>query len=588
MTSALFRDLGGSQGRVQPAGWQAPAGSWAFVLGSDVPGRTDTLLAGESLVLQQTADVGPTAPTPHTLIPFRMRLRGPATLPQGWAWVVTWGDGFHENSVEIPVGRTLDFDAQAIWVRQSSSPTTVRFRLLLTGPANTPTEVELPGVYLDGLALADDTRRLAPVFTYPEDGHTEVPRAQPLVFSLADLGPAPAAINTALTRVFVNGVVAYDQGVFVAPYNAGGSSYSQGPGVLGTFVLAHADAPFASDADVTVLVQAFLQDGTYSFASWTFHTADETAPALVAAQALGVRQVRVTFSEPMSDTALDPNGYGLVGVQVPYFVPGLVRVERVGPGTFDLTFDAELSPGITYQLTAVGLEDVAGNPVDPAANTAAFVAVVPAQPVGRRFDLYELLPAMNRREDVSGDLRNLCLCLQDVVTLLLADIDQWVDIFDPDLAPEWALDLMLASMGNPFRFDLSVTDKRRLVQLLVGIYRQKGTAPGIRNVVRFFLGVEVSVVQFDSQGFELGVAELGALEPPMWELGAGSDTATYSFDVESAVVLTPEQRQRLRTLVEYMKPAHTHFMELREPTVPTDIDHVELGLSSLDTEFILH
>ena len=52
--------------------------------------------------------------------------------------------------------------------------------------------------------------------------------------------------------------------------------------------------------------------------------------------------------------------------------------------------------------------------------------------------------------------------------------------------------------------------------------------------------------------------------------------------------LATEERRRLRTIVDYMKPAHTHFARLVEPLIPEVLDHLELGLSELGETWLLH
>src|SRR6185369_6179522 len=111
----------------------------------------------------------------------------------------------------------------------------------------------------------------------------------------------------------------------------------------------------------------------------------------------------------------------------------------------------------------------------------------------RDFNLWEMIPQVNQDLDASRDLFKFVACLQEVVDLLLCDVDRWTDIIDVDVAEERYLDQMLIGLGNPFSFaaELEVIDKRRLVRVLVGMYRLKGTARGIRDAIRFFLGLEV-------------------------------------------------------------------------------------------------
>ncbi|HBU43612.1 MAG TPA: phage tail protein [Microbacterium sp.] len=54
------------------------------------------------------------------------------------------------------------------------------------------------------------------------------------------------------------------------------------------------------------------------------------------------------------------------------------------------------------------------------------------------------------------------------------------------------------------------------------------------------------------------------------------------------VPLTDAQRSQLRAIVEYLKPAHTHFVNLIEPAPPAFIDHWELGVSEIGVTTDLH
>ena len=116
------------------------------------------------------------------------------------------------------------------------------------------------------------------------------------------------------------------------------------------------------------------------------------------------------------------------------------------------------------------------------------------------------------------------------------------------------------------------------------MYRQKGTARGIINAVRFFLGVEIeAVTAYAGEALVLGESELGV----DWILGPSSRFARYAFDVIVVVPLTDAQRKQLRAIVEYLKPAHTHFVTLVEPAPPAFIDHWEFGVSEVGVTGLL-
>jgi phage tail-like protein len=266
-------------------------------------------------------------------------------------------------------------------------------------------------------------------------------------------------------------------------------------------------------------------------------------------------------------------------------VPVHVVAAHAHDSIVDLDLDTEMTADASYRVTVSGVTDRFGNPVQPPHDAADFVGFRPPRPAARRFELWPMLSKHNRREDATGDLRRFIACLQEVLDLLLAEIDRFPDIFDIERAPAPFLDLILLDLGNPFLFDLDELAKRRLASVLVEMYRQKGTAIGIQNAIRFFLGIDIiAITMFAGSTLILGESELGV----DWELGPSDRFARYAFNVEVDVVLTPVQRRHLRAIVEYLKPAHTHFVDLIEPGPPPAYDHWELGISELGATTDLH
>jgi phage tail-like protein len=243
-----------------------------------------------------------------------------------------------------------------------------------------------------------------------------------------------------------------------------------------------------------------------------------------------------------------------------------------------LELDSQLTAGARYEVRAAGVEDVRGNLVEAPLDRATFIGFAAPSPPERRFALWEMLPKHNRRDDRTGDLARFVACLQEVTDLLLADTDRFAEVFDLERAPPPFLDCILQDLGNPFAFELDTLEKRRLASVLVDLYRTKGTAVGIRNAIRFFLGIEVeAIAPYAGETLALGDAELDAT----WVLGPSDRFARYAFDVEVSRALTAKERRMVRSLVNYLRPAHTHFVDLREgvPTLATD-DWV-LGESAL-------
>ena len=102
--TAWNRELGTTQGRVTPQLYTPPEGSFAFVLGRDLPGLSQKLSFGDYVEVKQTASFGDTK-----LLRLRTRMRPPTTVPAGAAWRATFRiDGAEQVSALLAPGRTRD------------------------------------------------------------------------------------------------------------------------------------------------------------------------------------------------------------------------------------------------------------------------------------------------------------------------------------------------------------------------------------------------------------------------------------------------------------------------------------------------
>lgn len=450
-------------------------------------------------------------------------------------------------------------------------------------------DAELPAVYLDGLVVESGGTQLRLGNRTPEPDEVAVPLGALVDVTVIDTGAVPSVSASSL-RVYVNGALAYTgaTSTFLPGFDGPLSATSQPTANARRVVVDHLDA-FESLGVVTVRVVAATADTAEALdQSYTFTCADVTTPKVLGAQTTGHRTVRVSFDEAMDEAAVrDPASYTLARVTVPAVLPRVASVEVETGMSVLLTLDTDLTPRAAYALTVAGAKDVAGNAAVAPFNLARIAGFACPVPAGRAFDLWSWLPLKNRREDDAGtgDLRKFVACLQEVADLLLCDVDAWSDLLDPDFAPEWTVDRMLTDLGNPFSFELSLADKRRLVRVLVPLYKQKATALGIQNAVRFFLGFEVTIVAYAGEGLLLGESLLGET----WVLAVEARRAKYSFDVVVQRILTETERARLRAVVTYMKRVGTHLINIVEPVPPLVIDHLELGLSELgDTQWDLH
>lgn len=219
--------------------------------------------------------------------------------------------------------------------------------------------------------------------------------------------------------------------------------------------------------------------------------------------------------------------------------------------------------------------------------------------------LRSFIPAGNFRDDEagSGDLARLVDdVLQPVLDLLVAEATRWEVQVDPDQADEASVDAMLLDLGNPFEvaFGLSLARKRLLVRSLVESYKSNGTARGIISIVRALTGVEITeivapaVITFWRLGRHTLAdtsADARPVDPVNTDkavLGPSTRFMAYSFQVRVGVVLTAAQRTLITTIVRTVKPAHTHFLGILEPTVLEEPSHWALGRSRLETESTVH
>ena len=82
----------------------------------------------------------------------------------------------------------------------------------------------------------------------------------------------------------------------------------------------------------------------------------------------------------------------------------------------------------------------------------------------------------------------------------------------------------------------------------------------------------------------LGESELGV----DWILGASSAFARYAFDIEVGRVLTDDERGKVRAIVQFTKPAPTHFVQIIEPVSTVPLNDWLLGVSELGDTTILN
>lgn len=223
----------------------------------------------------------------------------------------------------------------------------------------------------------------------------------------------------------------------------------------------------------------------------------------------------------------------------------------------DVELIDDLTPGVSYNLEIVKVSDEAGNEVGSVYPMASWqVKPVP----NREWDLWELIPNFNKDKDATRDLERFIKTLDESAQVLLNDVDVFGELMDPLATKDSVVDIMLESFGNPLQFvgGLDLDKKRDLIPLLVPMYKQKGVAKGIEDAVSFFVGKTVVVVPWDypEDTWTLGVSALGYNT----YVGPSKSFVRYSFRIQHTETLTDEDKSRIKEIVDFIRPAHTHFV----------------------------
>jgi phage tail-like protein len=542
---------GYDQGRIRPKYVTPINGDWVWCFGSDTPGRIATLKTGDGVSIRQNIDL-----TGIDRIVCTSQARFPATIGgpiwMGWiqfvgvgavAGLVT-GDEFAAGAAgRYREGVITEYQAPAYRITGAVDLDLI-FLIDSFSGATDPVDVELPALYLEKVETATATQPW--IFGRVPFPDGVCGRRGPVRFMLADPGLlgwnlSTLTVTVAGEPIMVNGVVQSGwAGDLIAGSTATVLMPSPGPGAAVNDLLyfsAHRLADLASSLETSVNVSIERNGGgpAYEF-KWDLTVEDHQPPQLLSAGARDLRVVRAVFDEPVRLLGDGDPGDGLTVANwsVERVPDGLFPVAEVGvesaiwadDDAVDIVTTVPMSPGRDYLVKAQNIEDIAGNAIPAGTEVAPFEAIDLPVPSGRSFEIWEMLPAMNRRRDDTGDLLKFIRCLQEVLGLAMYDLDRFPNVYDYKVAGQPWLDAMLSDLGNPFWVfdDLTDLEKRRLISVLVTIYKQKGTEVGIENAIRFFLGIDVDVRVPTQEGWILtdeveGTSVIsGSTAPfPLWD-----------------------------------------------------------------------
>lgn len=553
MASPFETALGLYQGRIRPTGWTPEQGDYVYCLGHDLAGQTARISFGDDAVqIEQSVDV-----TGAKLVRFVIHERGPAAIPDGQGWTLeTLLDGSVVVTLPLAEGRERTRRDLALDVSQLTGDHDIA--VLLRAAGSDVAEAELPGIYVDAWQLTTSEAQRPTIFNRdPEPGDLEVPLDGAIAFDLADLDGVGVA---SAFDVYVDGEIAIAGGVLQAPWD-GASAIT--PLDFGFRVGLVPATSWESQSVHAVRVQASTTDGAQVDLTWTFTAKDISPPRVVSAFAPAHTQVRVTFDEALGAGAATAANYTLALVSgAPAVTPEVVSATVEATGVVLLTLDIPQTPRAVYSVTAAAVEDAHGNAIAAPYNVAQWTGYECPKPAGRSLDLYAMWPRAYREQD-TGDLAGFIAIFQEIVDLILCELDRYHErVLDPDTADEVYVDQMLRDLGNPFSIALSLTDKRRLLRVLVPLLRRRGTETGIEDAIRTLLGIDVTVVPVvPVDGPGLGVVTMSG----SFVLITGSLGLRLAYDIVSPVLLTEAQRTQIRRIAGVMRRGVCHLRLIVEP-----------------------
>jgi phage tail-like protein len=245
--------------------------------------------------------------------------------------------------------------------------------------------------------------------------------------------------------------------------------------------------------------------------------------------------------------------------------------------------DFQHTPRADYHVVVSNIRSQpAGPPIEDDEDEADWAGYIVSQVQRNSLVMYDSLPRVVRRldEEGTGDLLKFLSCLQEVWERVLEDTDAFfAELCEIDrMRPEF-LDALLYDLGDPLGhlFDLTTNEKRKLAAVLVQMYREKGTCEGVVNVVRFFTGIQLSGCTRALEGnWRLhGGSYPTTLVPPGGPyklgtntiLGPGTAEELWSFWLlyPTPGSLTADELAKIAAIVDYMKPAGTHYLGVKAP-----------------------
>jgi phage tail-like protein len=186
-------------------------------------------------------------------------------------------------------------------------------------------------------------------------------------------------------------------------------------------------------------------------------------------------------------------------------------------------------------------------------------------------DFPALLPPHYARRDPSGVWTRVLAATGAVLDGLAADVDAFATLQDYLACDAKYLPYLAQKLGWALDTASPEALQRKMVGLVVPMYRERGTTQGIVDLLNLLLGIVVTIDEPWADGWRLGSGALGdsatlAPAPPDVEY---TSPLPYTFYVRFPRALTSAERAAARALITFARRADTHPVLVEPQPQPT-------------------
>lgn len=121
--------------------------------------------------------------------------------------------------------------------------------------------------------------------------------------------------------------------------------------------------------------------------------------------------------------------------------------------------------------------------------------------------LYSRLPKLYPQEDTNGILRDFLKALEiGGHDILFSDIKKLPDLLDIDKCPDEFLPLLSELFGYEYSVQIPALYQRRILKVIVDLYKRKGTQSAVKYIAREISGIEADIVEnHEFEGQDVGI-----------------------------------------------------------------------------------